>query len=250
MTLERLDITFGRKGYPKNVEYTESDFPNRWETQWNKKNAFATEFYVKETNKKITYSLNRQGYREQEWNFIDWNNSIVCLGCSHTFGVGVPECDTIPAQLQKKLKINFVNLGIPGGCNFFSVINSANLINRNIKPKAVIFQRTYKDRWFIMKDKILNTINSNDKEITNIFPNIEQSNFIDDNCSKILKSQWKSICPVLEFDMQIYSDHSESKYIARDGAHWNGVYFSKITKYLTEKLINTIPLEGDINELN
>ncbi len=244
MTLELIDITFGRIGYPKNVEYTESDLPDRWESQWKRKNALDSKFYKQETSKNFTYSLNIQGYRDQEWKDIDWNNSIICLGCSHTFGVGVSQDKTIPAQLAKKLNISCVNLGIPGGCNFFSLINSAKLINNNIKPKAVIFQRTYQNRWFDIENNVLHAITSRDKKITNFFPNNEYSNFLDNSINDIIFSQWNNICPIVEFDMEMFDDHIDHKYIARDGSHWNGLYFEKITDFI----INT--LEGDTNELN
>jgi hypothetical protein len=250
MTLELIDITFGRVGYPKIVEYTESDLPERWAIQWKRKGALNSKFYTKETNKTFNYNLNSQGYREKDWNDVDWNNSIVFLGCSHTFGVGVENSKTIPAQIQNILNIPCINLGIPGGSNFFSSINSANLINYNIKPRAVVFQRTYKSRWFKIENDQLDTITSSDSEIVNVFPNDQYSEFLDSNIGSIIKSQWKNICPVVEYKMEMFDDCGDFKYIARDGAHWNGLYFKKITQFLTEKLINTIPLEGDINELS
>lgn len=250
MTLELLDTTFGRIGYPKVVEYTESDLPERWDIQWKRKGALNSEFYFKETSKTFNYNLNSQGYRDKEWDIIDWDNSIVFLGCSHTFGIGVEQSETIPLQVQNILNIPCVNLGIPGGNNFFNSINSANLINYNIKPKAVMFQRTYKTRWFKIENDQLDTIISSDREATKIFPNDAYTEFLDSNISNIIKSQWKNICPVIEYKMEMFKDHDDFKYIARDGAHWNGLYFSKITKFLVEKLINTLQLEGDTNELS
>ena len=66
MTLELIDTRFGRIGYPKVIEYTVSDIPERWSKQWAHKGALDSQFYTNETNKTFTYNLNSQGYREQE----------------------------------------------------------------------------------------------------------------------------------------------------------------------------------------
>jgi len=244
MTLELIDTRFGRIGYPKVIEYTESDIPERWNKQWSRKGALDSKYYQEQTSKTFTYSLNSQGYREKEWNQLDWNNSIICLGCSHTFGVGVPEDKTFPSQLSKKIGIPCINLGIPGGNNFFSSINSSKLINYNIQPKAIIFQRTYRDRWFNIKNNTIDTITARDNHAAHFFPNDEYSEFLDNNISEIIYSQWNSRCKVIEFNMAMFEDCDDKKYIARDGSHWNQLYFEKIVNFL----INTI--EGDTNELN
>jgi len=236
MTLELIDTRFGRKGYPKCIEYTESDIPERWSKQWAHKGALDSQFYTNETNKTFTYNLNSQGYREQEWNQIDWNDSIICLGCSHMFGVGVELEQTIPYKLSKKINVKCINLGIPGGSNFFSSINSAKLINYDIKPRAVVFQKTYKHRWFAIENDTLQTVTATDKNSAHLFPNNEYSNFLDNNITEIIHSQWKNICPIIEFNMEMFDDHISKKYIARDGAHWNGLYFEKIVN----SIINTI----------
>lgn len=241
--LELLDISFGRKGYPKTVEYTESDFPDRWEKQWRRKGAYESSYYTAQTNKDIGYNLNSQGYREKEWNNINWNQSILCLGCSHTFGVGVPKDETMPHKLSKKLQVNCVNLGIPGGSNFFSAINSSKLINSNIKPLAVVFQKTYRNRWFSIKNNTLDCITGTDLNITNFFPTEEYSQFVDSNISNIIESQWKNISPVFAVDMEMFNDRDNLEYIARDGAHWNGLYFEKIVDVLSKNIINTISIK-------
>ena len=45
--------------------------------------------------------------------------------------------------MQDKLGAYCVNLGIPGGNNYFSMVNSAKLINAGIVPKGVFYQCTY-----------------------------------------------------------------------------------------------------------
>lgn len=234
MTLELLDTRFGRSGYPKTVNYTESDIPNRWEYQWKAKGAYNTKYYENETQKDISYTLNSQGYREQEWHEIIWNDCYIFLGCSHTFGVGVEETKTIPALIQQHTDIKCVNLGIPGGTNAFSMFNSTALIQYNIKPKAVFFQKTYKNRWFDVKENCLLPYSVHDKKYRFNFKNQEYINFLDNHIIQTIKSQWKYICPVIDFFIDIIPEHDNFEYIARCGTHYNGKYFEKVVEQLLE----------------
>ena len=49
----------------------------------------------------VKYILNSEKFRTKEFKDIDWKNSIVLIGCSCTFGIGVTEEDTIAANLQE-----------------------------------------------------------------------------------------------------------------------------------------------------
>jgi hypothetical protein len=227
--MELLDTRFGREGYPKTVEYTESDKPERWQKQWNKRNALYSLQHKKQISRKdIFYNLNSQGYREQEWNQIDWNNIFIFLGCSHTFGCGVSLNETLPKIIQGKTSTYCVNLGIPGGSNFFSMLNSSYLINQEIKPKAVFYQRTYNSRWFDIEKNKVTTAN-------NYKIDKDYLDFLDTNISTTIHSQWKHVCPVIEYCMEDYKDCGSIEYIARDGCHYNGLFFEKVS----ENLINS-----------
>ena len=48
MTLELVDTRFGRIGYPKTVEHTESDLPDRWDNAWKRRDAYNTDFYIEQ----------------------------------------------------------------------------------------------------------------------------------------------------------------------------------------------------------
>lgn len=236
MTLELLDITFGRIGYPKTVEYAESDLPDRWLKQWSRKKRNSKYFYH-QTKKQFSYTLNSQGYREKQWDKINWNNSYIFLGCSHTFGVGVPEEETIPKLVQTSIEKYCVNLGIPGGNNSFCMFNSAKLINQNIKPMGVFYQRTYANRWFdITNDNILDPFLASDNKKKKYFKNKKYIDFLDNSISETILSQWKNICPIIEFDITMFPDYDEDCYVARDGCHYNGLYFKKIAQHLLEKI--------------
>jgi hypothetical protein len=85
------------------------------------------EFYKKNLNempddwhyrtKDVTYTLNRLGYRSRELDGYDISNSIVIMGCSITFGVGVSDDETISHYLKEITGRDVINLGVPGGSN-------------------------------------------------------------------------------------------------------------------------------------
>lgn len=58
-----------------------------------------------------TYRINSSGFRGEDFD----NISIVTLGCSMTFGVGVHESDTWSDIISKKLNKRVANISKPGG---------------------------------------------------------------------------------------------------------------------------------------
>ena len=95
----------------------------------------------------VEYHINKHSYRTQEFNTIDWANSVVLLGCSQTYGVGVDECDTIGSNLSKLINKNVVNLGVPGASNEVILNNSIILSSGYPTPLAVIHLYTDIDRF-------------------------------------------------------------------------------------------------------
>ena len=63
---------------------------------------------------KIDYIKNSYGYRSEE--FSDKNNEkkVLFLGCSHTYGSGLPQKDIFADIVSKKLNLDLVNLGQHG----------------------------------------------------------------------------------------------------------------------------------------
>lgn len=62
----------------------------------------------------LTYDINSHGFRTKELDSFD-SNSIMLLGCSMTFGIGVHEETTFAHHLSKYLDDPIINLGYPGG---------------------------------------------------------------------------------------------------------------------------------------
>lgn len=96
----------------------------------------------------VTYSVNSNGYRCAEFNSIDWSNSVVVLGCSLTFGIGVDDSETTSSLLQNILGHNVINLGMPGTGADYVLHNLARLKQANINPKKIIIQYPHSTRSF------------------------------------------------------------------------------------------------------
>src|SRR5210317_1609952 len=69
--------------------------------------------YIKQWDNKLTYVLNSHGFRTSE--IEEDNQSLVALGCSHTFGVGLSDNQVYCRLLADKLGCRLFNLGVPGG---------------------------------------------------------------------------------------------------------------------------------------
>lgn len=61
----------------------------------------------------IEYNLNKYGWRCKDFDKVT-DKSIVFLGCSNTFGVGLNETDTFASVVSKKFNKESINLGCPG----------------------------------------------------------------------------------------------------------------------------------------
>ena len=116
------------KFYPSDDEKLFNTNKKKFGTEW--------EFY----NKQIFYKVNSLGYREQEFEKINWNSSVVCLGCSHTFGIGLPEEETYVRKLQNTINHQCVNLGIPGGSMSAILHNILVLKHLNVQPWKIVIQ--------------------------------------------------------------------------------------------------------------
>jgi len=100
--------------------------------------------------KKIRYTVNKEGYRAKDWAESNWEDSVLVLGCSHVFGIGVDDCETLPRFLSNELGCDTINLGFPAGSSTNILYNSLRILEQNIKPKSVvcIFPSTGRDSYF------------------------------------------------------------------------------------------------------
>jgi hypothetical protein len=99
---ERLDFCFSDKlaQYKKNCS-KDSSFKAYWESPENK----------------ISYDFNPYGLRVENDRAVisQENKNAIFIGCSHTFGLGVPWGNTWVAQIAAHLECIPINLGVNGG---------------------------------------------------------------------------------------------------------------------------------------
>jgi hypothetical protein len=105
------------------------------EFQENKKRQPADWIYH---SKEITYDLNTDGYRTEEWNKINWKDAVLVFGCSVAFGVGVSKEDTLASQLEQIIGRPVINLGVSGSGNSFILHNTIKYLENFPVPYAVI----------------------------------------------------------------------------------------------------------------
>jgi len=86
----------------------------------------------------ITYTFNSQGYRCDEFENINWSESILALGCSVTQGVGLDDKECWSYRLQEKTSIPVINLGQYGTSLYYHLYNLEILQKYN--PRYVIIQ--------------------------------------------------------------------------------------------------------------
>lgn len=125
---------FTSERYKKNLPY----FLSVTEKETFSKNLISKPSNWKYRTKEIQYTLNSVYYRTAEWNDIDWKNSIVVFGCSHVFGEGLANDETLCHFLKKITGRYVVNMGVPGTGPTFGWYNSLILDKIYPTPYAVV----------------------------------------------------------------------------------------------------------------
>jgi len=128
----------------------EGVFSNKWcatdDPESFKKNMYKQPQDWHYRTKEVEYLVNHSGFRTQEWNRIDWANSIVLFGCSNTFGVGLAEDETISSAIERATGRYVVNLGIPAASNQLILNLCAALSERFGTPYGVVINWTSPNR--------------------------------------------------------------------------------------------------------
>jgi hypothetical protein len=129
----------------KTYDWIVSDTEERYKENLKKnKNLLVKHGWI---DRKITYKFNSLGFRCDE--FEQNRDCILFLGCSYTFGVGLPLETIWPTLVANKLKLKCYNLGIGGGSNDTAFRLGYHYIPM-LKPKAVILLSPSADRVELM----------------------------------------------------------------------------------------------------
>lgn len=241
-------------GFVKQKNYYNSKFFNGSDNEVRfKRNLLIQPKDWKYRTKEIIYNLNSQNYRTSEWEDIDWADSVVALGCSNVFGVGLAEDETFCFKLQKMLKRPVINLGY-GGCSNDLIVNNCALLINNFKtPKIIIIGWTAMSRLTYYENKEIESINKNNmsknlyllinKENFTISENICAHNYfmletvkaiLKDRCRLLFFSLFKETAEVFKCK---YFDNKFS-YVARDLMHPGEEINDNIAKYLYNEITN------------
>ena len=140
-------VTFLSRYAEQNLTWISTDTKERYNE--NCKNLKITDM-IKQYDGKIIYQLNSDGFRCNE--LKEDPRCLVALGCSHTFGVGLPVEDTYCVRLAKMLDCDWYNLGVPAGSTD-TAFRIASYWIPIIKPKYVVIVGPQPTRFEIRKSK-------------------------------------------------------------------------------------------------
>jgi hypothetical protein len=105
----------------------------------------------------ITYKFNKNGFRSNE--FCEKDN-VLFLGCSYTFGIGLPIEKIYSQIICKKIGLECFNLGLPGSSND-TAFRLAHIWIARLKPKLVVLLSPQETRFeLLIHDKGSNDIES------------------------------------------------------------------------------------------
>ena len=204
-------------------------------------------------NRTVQYTLNSHGYRCPEFNTIDWQNTIVTLGCSNTFGIGVDDSEIYARLLQDKLGTPVVSLGMGGTDIWFQVYNAIELMKLNVR--GVVLQVPNKGRFTIFREgnKTLQFGNWNMKTYRQLvevwgtdFNMLQWHSFGYDYIEKILGDKLLYSFNFLNTDHFPSTDHLPSIEtisiydLARDNGHPGPKTHKKIAEIIAKELNNEI----------
>lgn len=98
----------------------------------------------------VTYHLNAESWRAPEFDSVPWQDTVVFLGCSEIFGIGIGEESTVNSQYSRATGIPSVNMGKPGAGNG-EIAHIAELVLNmtGVQPRAWVVAWSMLDRYFV-----------------------------------------------------------------------------------------------------
>ena len=92
------------------------------------------EYHPNDPDRKL-FDLNSYGYRTKEFIF---NEDLLALGCSQTFGWGVEEKESWPEIISNKFNISVTNLSLPGDSLMGQVLRAFEYFKIYGNPKKIV----------------------------------------------------------------------------------------------------------------
>jgi hypothetical protein len=211
-----------------------------WEIEVSSKNSEKSKW----VNVDISYDLNPQGFRAPDLeSYLDQKISVA-LGCSHTFGQGLPYDWTWPGIVEKQLDHPLLNLGVCSGSSDTVARLLTNISSLYDIQTAYIFW-PWKDRFEIYDsyDTLQRTSANPDFKLEWVWntDDIMSDNRLSKNkiLVELLASKFNfeiKEWSYEEVDYAIQQNKIELSY-ARDGVHWGYTIHQKIAKKLLTQLL-------------
>lgn len=189
----------------------------------------------------ISYKLNSHGFRCEEF---DSTPCLVVLGCSHTFGIGLPDKDVWGSLVGAALGLKVVNLGWPGQSADYCFRMAEYWLARLpvehcvmlTPPEGRIEIITQKQTETFMPGSVSNYYNPQDWFLSQWIMN-EENHRINNLKNKLAIKQLCSdagiSCQIYDSDIDLMADRKNLDY-ARDYMH----HGPNAHKMLAEKILN------------
>lgn len=212
------------------------------------------DWYFRRT--KISYDNNLLGHRCPNVRDINFDNYILFVGCSHTYGVGNKLEDTYPYLLSKKLNMDYYNLSVGGTSTEVCKHNLSVWLEKFKRPKFIVWQWTHPERFLRKDNNSLNIFLSSgpwidDDDIKKSLYYQSKLNlfFVRDYLSAKYLESLKVNIPIYEIvlkELSFYTAHNPDALIfdevdtARDTKHFGPLTHSNLSDQLYKKIEETM----------
>lgn len=165
----------------------------------------------------------------------DWKESYACLGCSWTFGVGIPAEHTWTEFLNRQTNLKCLNMGVPGsGIQTGYRLLKAWIEHFGCKPKGVLIAG-----WFVPRIEIYDQSDARYAQI-NLATNPNNKVLINEaKTNSIFKTYRKRLVELKEeHDLDIYRvspDHTFNMYTYTNSSVADREYFKDKLEFLKLK---------------
>lgn len=194
----------------------------------------------------ISYKMNDYGFR-CDVNFGDLKEKakdkkrILALGCSHTFGIGLPREMVWCEILSKKLNYELYNLGVPSG-SFDTISRVSECWLQIIDPDIIVVQEPELIRREYHKDGVIHNLggwsNKFLKYGTQLWDNDENVYQAEKNKNLVRYHNTKNV-PLYFFNFKIAKRPGDIEK-ARDGLHYGPTIHARFAELIYNELERNI----------
>lgn len=226
-----LGFNQGFIGYTPNslIYFSGSDDESQYQSKLKSSSA---DWYYR--NNPLTYSHNSLGHRSKDINQLDLDNYILCVGCSHTEGIGNYAHDTYPQLTAELLNCDYYNLGLGGtGLDIMSHNLSTWLLKVKQPPKLIVWQWADLTRYLTVEEHstslvVTHGLWEDDRKVTDFILAGDNNDFFISRI-RILEEYLNTIStikniPIIQVSYQEKNATNKVFYqsydLARDGCHY------------------------------